>query len=82
MKPVIRWPTTRTQSRLRPRRSYKPSRVIRIRPALKVALVLRPAPASPQISIYEKPIEFGFAQTGARVIETATTSIEVVRRTF
>ena len=48
MKPVIRY-----QSQLRPQRSYKPSRVIRIRPAQKVALVVRPARAGPQINTYE-----------------------------
>ena len=41
MKPVIRWPSVRTQSRLLPWRSYKPSRVIRIRP-VKLRFEFRP----------------------------------------
>ena len=43
MKPVIRY-----RSQLLFRKSYKPNRVIRIRPAQKVALVVRPARAGPQ----------------------------------
>jgi len=43
MKPVIRY-----RSQLLFRKSYKPNRVIRIRPAPKVALVVRPARADPQ----------------------------------
>jgi len=38
MKPVIRY-----RSQLLFRKSYKPNRVIRIRPAHKAALVVRPA---------------------------------------
>jgi hypothetical protein len=37
MKPAIRY-----QSRLLPRRSFRPHRVIRIRPAAKLNLVFRP----------------------------------------
>ncbi len=48
MKPVIRY-----RSQLLFRKSYKPSRVIRIRPAQKAALVVRPARAGPQINTYE-----------------------------
>ncbi len=48
MKPVIRY-----KSQLLFRKSYKPSRVIRIRPAQKVALVVRRARAGPQINTYE-----------------------------
>ena len=48
MKPVIRY-----RSQLLFRKSYKPNRVIRIRPAQTVALVVRPAPAGPQINTYE-----------------------------
>ena len=48
MKPVIRY-----RSQLLFRKSYKPSRVIRIRLARKAALVVRPARASPQINTYE-----------------------------
>jgi hypothetical protein len=48
MKPVIRY-----RSQLLFRKSYKPNRVIRIRPAQKVALVVRSAPAGPQIKTYE-----------------------------
>ena len=48
MKPVIRY-----RSQLLFRKSYKPSRVIRIRPAQKAALVVRPARAGPQINRYE-----------------------------
>ena len=54
MKPVIRWPSVRTQSRLLPRRSYKPSRVIRIRP-VKVRFDFRPVRfgIKPTITNYE-----------------------------
>ena len=38
MKPVIRY-----QSQLLPRRSYKPNRVIRIKPAAKLNFIFRPA---------------------------------------
>jgi hypothetical protein len=48
MKPVIRY-----KSQLLFRKSYKPNRVIRIRPAQKVALIVRPARAGPQINPYE-----------------------------
>ena len=48
MKPLIRY-----RSQLLFRKSYKPSRVIRIRPAPKAALVVRLARAGPQISTYE-----------------------------
>ncbi len=48
MKPVIRY-----RSQLLFRKSYKPNRVIRIRPAQKAALVVRPARAGPQINTYE-----------------------------
>jgi hypothetical protein len=48
MKPVIRY-----RSQLLFRKSYKTSRVIRIRPARKAALVVRPARADPQINTYE-----------------------------
>ena len=50
MKPVIRWPSARTRSPLLFRKSHKPSRVIRIRPAQKAALVVWPAPAGPQFA--------------------------------
>jgi len=43
MRPVLRY-----QSQLLYRKSYKPSRVVRIRPAPKVTLVSRPARAGPQ----------------------------------
>ena len=45
MKPVIR-----DRSQLLFRKSYKPSRIIRIRPAQKAALVVRPARAGPRWS--------------------------------
>jgi hypothetical protein len=48
MKPVIRY-----RSQLLFRKSYKPNRVIRIRPAQKATLVVRPARAGPQIITYE-----------------------------
>ncbi len=48
VKPIIRY-----RSQLLFRKSYKPSRVIRIRPAQKAALVVRPARAGPQINTYE-----------------------------
>jgi len=53
MKPFIRWPSARTRSQLLFRKSYKPSRVIRIRPAQKGALIVWPARAGPQINTYE-----------------------------
>ena len=48
MKPVIRY-----KSQLLFRKSYKPSRVIRIRPAHKATSVVRPARAGPQFNKYE-----------------------------
>jgi hypothetical protein len=50
MKPVIRY---RGQPRIIIRGNYKPSRVIRIRPAQKATLIVRPVRAGPQISTYE-----------------------------
>jgi len=50
MKSVIRY---RSQPRIIFRGIYKPNRVIRIRPAHKVALIVRPARAGPQINTYE-----------------------------
>src|SRR2546423_15522793 len=44
MKPVIRY-----QSQLLFRKSYKPNRIIRIRPVQKLNLVFRPSRAGPQI---------------------------------
>jgi hypothetical protein len=44
MKPILRY-----QSQLLFRKSHKPNRVIRIRPALKLNLVFRPSRAGPQI---------------------------------
>ena len=49
MKPVIRY-----QSQLLIRRSYKPNRLIRFRPAVKANLVVRPSGrfgAKPQLEI-------------------------------
>ena len=43
----------RYRSQLLFRKSHKPNRVIRIRPAQKAALVVRPAPTGPQINTYE-----------------------------
>jgi len=43
MKPIIRY-----RSQLLFRKSFKPNRVIRIRPAHKATLVVRPARAGPQ----------------------------------
>jgi hypothetical protein len=48
MKPVIRY-----QSQLLFRKSYKPSRVIRIRPAAKLNPVFRPSRAGPENKNYE-----------------------------
>jgi len=48
MKPVVRY-----QSQLLFRKSYKPNRVIRIRPAQRLNVVFRPARAGPQIKTYE-----------------------------
>jgi hypothetical protein len=50
MKPVIRY-----KSQLLFRKSYKPNRVIRIRPAQKVALVVRPARAGLQFGETRSP---------------------------
>ncbi len=47
MKPVIRY---RSQPRINVRGNYKPNCVIRIRPAQKAVLVVRPARAGPQRS--------------------------------
>ena len=52
MKPVIRY-----RSQLLFRKSYKPNRVIRIRPARKPVLVVRPARAGPQIDTFEYGID-------------------------
>lgn len=63
MKPVFRY-----QSKLLFRRSYKPNRITRIRPAPKVTLIVRPARAGPQpIHMNTQPIDAAFAQMGARV---------------
>ena len=48
MKPVIRY-----RSQLLFRKSYKPNRVIRIRPAQRVVLVVRPAQPSSKNQTYE-----------------------------
>ena len=50
MKPVLRY-----QSQLLFRKSYKPNRVIRIRPAVKLSFVFRPAAfgVKPKIKPYE-----------------------------
>jgi hypothetical protein len=48
MKPVIRY-----QSQLLFRKSYKPNRVVRIRPAQRLNLVSRPLRAGQQIKKYE-----------------------------
>ena len=50
MKSVIRY---RSQPRIIFRGNYKPNRVIRIRAAHRVALIVRPARAGPQINTYE-----------------------------
>ena len=52
MKTAIRY-----RNRLLFRKSYKPNRVIRIRPAPRFALVVRPARAGPQINTYEYAID-------------------------
>ena len=44
MKPVLRY-----QSQLLFRKSYKPNRILRIRPAAKTNLVFRPSRAGPQL---------------------------------
>ena len=54
MKSIIRY---RSQLRISFRGNYKPNRVIRIRPAQKATLVVRPARAGPQINIYEYTID-------------------------
>ena len=48
MKPVIRY-----QSQLLFRKSYKPNRVIRIRPAPRLNLLFRPSRAGPENKTYE-----------------------------
>lgn len=48
MKPVMRY-----RSQLLFRKSYKPNRVIRIRPAPRLNLVFSPTRAGPQIKSYE-----------------------------
>jgi len=48
MRPVIRY-----QSQLLYRKSYKPSRSIRIRPVPKLNTTFRPARAGPQNKTYE-----------------------------
>jgi hypothetical protein len=48
MKPVIRY-----QSQLLFRKSYKPNRKFRIRPAARTVLVFRPSRAGPQMETYE-----------------------------
>jgi len=48
MKPVIRY-----QSQLLFRKSYKPNRIIRIRPAQRLNVAFRPTRAGPQINMYE-----------------------------
>jgi hypothetical protein len=48
MKPVMRY-----QSQLLFRKSFKPNRVIRIRPTAKLNLVFRPSRAGPQLKSYE-----------------------------
>jgi hypothetical protein len=48
MKPVIRY-----QTQLLFRKSYKPVRVIRIRPTPKAAVLFRPSRAGPEIKLYE-----------------------------
>ena len=50
MKSVIRY---RSQPRISFRGNYKPNCVIRIRPAQKAVLVVRPVRAGPQINTYE-----------------------------
>ena len=50
MKPVIRY---RSQPRIIFRGNYKSNCVIRIRPAQRAVLVVRPARAGPQIYTYE-----------------------------
>ena len=48
MKPVIRY-----RSQMLFRKSYKSNRVIRIRPAQRTTLIVRPVRAGPQINTYE-----------------------------
>jgi len=50
MRPVILY---QSQPRIRFRGSYKPNRVIRIRPAQRLNLVFRPMRAGPKIKMYE-----------------------------
>ena len=52
MKPVLRY-----QSQLLFRKSYKPTRVIRMRPAVKLSFVFRPPRAGPRVESHEcKPV--------------------------
>jgi len=46
-------PVTRYQSQLLFRKSYKPNRVVRIRPTQRLNLVLRPLRTGQQIKKYE-----------------------------
>ncbi len=48
MKPVIRY-----RSQLLFRKSYKPNRILRIRPARGATIVVRPGRAGPQVNTYE-----------------------------
>ena len=48
MKPVIRY-----RSQMLFRKSCKPNRVIRIRPAQRITLIVRPVRSGPQINTYE-----------------------------
>ena len=48
MKSIIRY-----QSQLLFRKSYKPNRVIRIRPAMKLNITFRPSRAGPRIESHE-----------------------------
>jgi hypothetical protein len=48
MRPAIRY-----QSQLLFRKSYKPNRVIRIRPGVKLNLMFRPSRAGPENKNYE-----------------------------
>ncbi len=46
-------PVTRYQSRLLFRKSYKPTRVIRIRPSRKMTIVFRPSSFAPEVKTSE-----------------------------
>ena len=52
MKPIVRY-----RSQLLFRKSYKPNRILRIRPAQKAALMVRPARAGPQTQTYEYAVD-------------------------